>query len=72
MPKRKSVRLESSSTDAQEETEETANQPETAEREEKEQSSRRRGKTRFGRTVKKPKLLGHNVMVSAIQKTKGK
>ena len=42
------------------------------EEKEKQESPRKGGKTRSCRTVKKPKWLGHNVMVSAIKKAEAK
>ena len=64
MPKRKTTRLETVSTEEEEMKEDTEK--------EKEESPRKAGKTRSGRTVKKPKWLGHNVMVSAIKKAEAK
>ena len=68
MPKRKTTRLETVSTEEEEMKGDTKN----PEEKEKEKSPRKGGKTRSGRTVKKPKWLGHNVMVSAIKKTEAK
>ena len=61
MPKRKTTRLETVSTEEEEMKEDTK----YPEEKEKEESPRKGGKTRSGITVKKPKWLGHNVMVSA-------
>ena len=68
MPKRKTTRLETVSTEEEEMKEDTK----YPEEKEKEESPRKGGKTRLGRTVKKPKWLGHNVMVSAIKKAEAK
>ena len=42
------------------------------EEKEKDESPRKGGKTRSGRTVKKPKWFGQNVMVLAIEKAEPK
>ena len=68
MPKRKTTRLETVSTEEEEMKKDMKN----PEEKEKEESPRKGGKTRLGRTVKKPKWLGHNVMVSAIKKAEAK
>ena len=68
MPKRKTTRLETVSTEEEEMKEDTKN----PEEKEKQESPRKGGKTRSVRTVKKPKWLGHNVMVSAIKKAEAK
>ena len=68
MPKRKTTRLETVSTEEEEMKEDTK----YPEEKEKGESPRKGGKTRSGRTVKKPKWLGHNVMVSAIKKAEAK
>ena len=68
MPKRKTTRLETGSTEEEEMKEDTKN----PEKKETEESPRKGGKTRSDRTVKKPKWLGNNVMVSATKKAEAK